>query len=381
VALALLLLVGAGLLGKSLWRLMRVDVGIDPEHVLSFQLSPPAATYPDDAAVQAMYERLFERLGALPDVKQVGSINIAPLTGGFDGNHIEPEVGPLSNPDSRFNAQVRTVTPGYFPTVELALRRGRLLDDRDRAGTVSVAVVSESFARAVWPGDDPLGKRFAAGGSTVETVGVVTDVKHMKLEEQATPMVYLARAQEVMSWHVRRTTIVLRTAEDPSAIVPAVRAQVRAIDDRLPMSNVLTMRQVIAASATPPRFRTLLIGTFSALALLLATLGIYGVVSYSVTQRSREMAIRMALGARARGVLGLVLRQGLAPVAVGIGVGLLAARALSRVLAAVLFEVTTMDALVFTGVPALMLLVAAAATIAPARRATRVAPMEALRQD
>jgi predicted permease len=273
------------------------------------------------------------------------------------------------------------VTPGYFPTVELALRRGRLLDDRDRAGTVSVAVVSESFARAVWPGDDPLGKRFAAGGTTVETVGVVTDVKHMKLEEQATPMVYLARAQEVMSWHVRRTTIVLRTAEDPSAIVPAVRAQVRAIDDRLPMSNVLTMRQVIAASATPPRFRTLLIGTFSALALLLATLGIYGVVSYSVTQRSREMAIRMALGARARGVLGLVLRQGLAPVAVGIGVGLLAAMALSRVLAAVLFEVTTTDALVFTGVPALMLLVAAAATIAPARRATRVAPMEALRQD
>jgi ABC-type antimicrobial peptide transport system permease subunit len=194
-------------------------------------------------------------------------------------------------------------------------------------------------------------------------------------------MVYVARAQRVIPWHVRQTTVVLRTLGDASAIVPSVRATVRAVDDRLPMARVQTMEQVISASATPPRFRTLLLGTFSALALILATLGIYGVVSYSVTQRSREMAIRMALGARARGVLGLVLRQGLAPVAVGIGVGLLAAIALSRILAAVLFEVTTMDALVFAGVPALMMLVAAAATIAPARRATRVAPMEALRQD
>lgn len=380
VALALLLLVGAGLLAKSLWRLMRVDVGIDPAHVLSFQLSPSSASYPDDDAVDAVYDRLFARLAALPDVREVGAINIAPLTGGFDGNRIRPEEGPYALPDARFSAQVRTVTPGYFPAVDLALRRGRLLEERDRADQPPVAVVSEAFARAVWPGEDPLGRRFSAAGTTVETVGVVDDVKHLKLEEPAPPMVYVARAQRVIPWQVRRTTVVLRTRGEASAVIPSVRAQVRAIDDRLPLASMQTMEQVIAASATPPRFRTLLLGTFSVLALVLATLGIYGVVSYSVAQRSREMAIRMALGAKARELLGMVVRQGLAPVLAGTAVGLTAALALSRVLAAVLFEVTTIDTMVFAGVPALMILVATAASVVPAMRATRVSPMEAIRE-
>ena len=381
VALALLLLVGAGLLAKSLWQLMRVDVGIEPTNVLTFELSPPLSSYPDDESVTAFYAALLEQLAALPGAERVAGVNIAPLTGSFDGNTLRPVDRPEPPPGQRLSAEVRTVTPGYFATVELALREGRLLEDSDRAGAPTVAVISEALARTVWPDENPLGKRFATIDTVVEVVGVVADVKHMRLDESSPPMFYVARAQAVVPWHGRRMTVVLRTAEDAAVLAPAVRATVRALDPQLPLANLRTMEEVIARSAAPPRFRTLLLGSFSALAVLLAALGIYGVVSFSVTQRGREMAIRMALGARRRRVIGLVIQQGLAPVGAGMALGLLGAFALARVLDALLFEVTALDASVFLGVPALMLAIAAFACGVPAHRATRADPMTVLREE
>jgi putative ABC transport system permease protein len=381
VALALLLLIGASLLGKSLWRLMNVDVGFQPAGVLTFDLVPPVASYPDDASVTAFYDALIERLRSLPGVESVAGVNIAPLTGGFDGNSVMRADRPPPPRELRRGAEVRTVTPSYFETVSLALRRGRLPDARDRAGTPPIAVISESMALAFWPGEDAIGMRFTSVDTLVEVVGIVADVKHMSLEEAAPPMFYVPRAQGIVPWQTRRMSIVMRTDAEVAALAPAARAEVGALDAQLPLANLRTMEQVIAASAAPPRFRTLLIGAFAALALLLATLGVYGVVSYSVSQRTREMAIRMALGARAPAVLRLVVRQGMTPVAVGLILGLLAALALSRLLSAVLFEVATLDATVFLAVPALMLAIAAFASAAPARRATRVDPLQALREE
>jgi putative ABC transport system permease protein len=223
--------------------------------------------------------------------------------------------------------------------------------------------------------------RFTSVDTLVEVVGIVADVKHMSLEEAAPPMFYVPRAQAIVPWQTRRMSIVMRTDAEVAALAPAARAEVGALDAQLPLANLRTMEQVIAASAAPPRFRTLLIGAFAALALLLASLGVYGVVSYSVSQRTREMAIRMALGARAPAVLRLVVRQGMTPVAVGLILGLLAALALSRLLSAVLFEVATLDATVFLTVPALMLAIAAFASAGPAHRATRVDPLQALREE
>jgi len=378
VTLAIVLLVGAGLLGRTLWNVMRVDVGIDTAGLLTFDVAPPSSDYPDAAAVGAFYDDLFERLRGLPGVGSVAAINIAPLSGSFDGTRVMLPDRP--DPDERVSAQVRTVTPGYFATTGLDLVAGRQLEDTDRAGNAPVVVVTQALAHAMWPGEDPLGRRFSIVDTTVQVVGVVADIKHLHLEEPSPPMVFFPYDQQLVAWHGRHMTVFMRVAGEPLVLAGGVRSTLTAIDARLPITNLHTMDAVVASAAAAPRFRALLFLAFATLALLLAAIGIYGVVSFSVARRTREMAIRMALGARPREVVGLLFRDGLAPVLFGAALGLLAAWALSRVLATLLFGVSATDAGVFIIVPTLLLGVAVLATLLPARRAVRAEPMNILRE-
>lgn len=376
VALAVVLLVGAGLLGRTLWNLMTVDVGFDAAGLLTFDLAPPSSNYADADAVAGFYDELLDRLRAMPGVRSAALVNIAPLTGGFDCNTATLP----GEPESDVCPEVRTVTPGYFATAGQRLTAGRAFGAEARAGSPPVAIITEALGRALWPGEDPIGRRFEVVDTLVEVIGVTADVKHLALAESARPMVFVAADQRIVPWHGRRMTVFLRTSGDPLMLASGVRTAVRGMDAQLPLTNLRTMESVVSSAAAAPRFRALLLGSFAALALVLATIGIYGVVSFSVAQRTREMAIRMALGAHASGVVRLVLRDGLAPVIVGTVLGLLFALALSRILAALLFGVTATDTIVFVGVPAALLAAAAAATLLPARRATRTHPMSVLRE-
>jgi putative ABC transport system permease protein len=375
-----MLLVGAGLVGRSLWKLMNVDVGIDPSNLLTFETALPSSVYPDDASTITFYDRLQERLLALPGVQSVGAINIAPLTGSFDGSTVRTPEKPEPLPDERVQPQVRTITPGYFGAAGIELVSGRFLDQRDRADAPRATVITRSLARMLWPGEDAIGRQVLFSGDPLEVVGIVKDVKHLDLTEELTPMLFVDIEQTPFTYHRRRLTTILRTTGDPTALAAGVRREVAALDPLLPVSRLRTMEQIVTASAGAPRFRAVLLGSFAALALLLATVGIYGVVAYSVTQRSRELAIRAALGARTNTLLRMVVSDGLAPVLLGLGVGLAGAFMLSRILAAVLFRITPTDASVFAGVPALLLVVALIAALVPARRATRADPMNVLRE-
>jgi putative ABC transport system permease protein len=377
VALAIVLLVGAGLLGRTLWNLMRVDVGIETAGLLAFDVAPPAASYPDMVSIGAFYDELLYRLSALPGVRAAGAVNIAPLSGGFDGNRAMRVDDPDEEPVS---VQVRTVSPGYFRTAGVTVTSGRALGPADRAGAPVAAVVTDAFAELLWPGEDPIGRQFIVVDTVATVVGLAADVKHLRLDEPSQPMLFLALDQGAVAWHGRRMTVFVRVAGDPLGLASAVRSTVSAIDPRLPIRNLQPMDAVVAQAAAAPRFRALLLGLFAGLALVLAAIGIYGVVSFSVAQRTREMAIRMALGARSSGVMRLVMRDGLSPVIAGVLLGLLVAWALSRVLTAVLFGVGATDVVVFFAVPATLLAVAALSTLGPARRALRSDPMDILRE-
>jgi putative ABC transport system permease protein len=381
VALALVLLAGAGLLGRSLFRLMRVDVGIETRDLLTFTVSPGVAHYPDNGAVAALHDELSARLRALPGVRAAATTNVLPLSGGFDCTTVRLPGLAQEDAAERVCPQVRSVSPSWFGTVGLDLRAGRLLEERDRSGSPAVAVAGAALAQTLFPGEDPIGRRVQIADTLVEIVGVVDDVKHLRLEEPAPPALYLARSQEIIGWHPRQMTFVLRTGVEPFDVLPAVRATVRDIDPLLPLANVRTLDDLVERSSAPPRFRTVLLGSFAGLALLLAGVGIYGVVSFSVATRTREVAIRMAVGGRAAEVRRLVVLQALAPVALGIAAGMAGALAGSRVLEAVLFQVDATDPLIFAAVPVVLATVAIAAALPPALRLTRGDPMAALRDD
>lgn len=379
VALAIVLLVGAGLLGRTLWNLMRVDIGLEPAGLLTFELAPPASNYPEAEDLHALYADLLARFRSLPGVQSAALVNIAPLSGGFDCNlAVLPE-----NPDAeeRVCPQIRTVTPDYFRTADVEIVTGRALQETDRAGTPSVGVITESLAQTFWPGENAIGRTFLIARETpVEVVGISRDIKHLRLEEASTPMVLVAYDQDIISWHGRRMTVMLRTSGDPLGLTAGVRSVISAVDSRLPITRLRTMESIVTNAAAAPRFRAVLLTSFAALALLLAAIGIYGVVSYSAAQRTREVAIRLALGARTGGVIGLVLREGLTPVLLGIAIGVPAAWAMSRVLASLLFGVTSTDPSVFVAVPLGLIAIAAFAAFVPALRAGRTDPMTTLRE-
>jgi putative ABC transport system permease protein len=383
VALALMLLVGAGLMLKSLLRMLSVNPGFKTENLLTMNLTLPAVGYSEDSKAAGFYEQLLGRVGNLPGVKGAAGVSNLPLSG--DGGTGTPQVvgRPQGESDATGESFLRTVSASYFDVMGVPVLKGRPLNERDRAGAQPVVLVNRTFAEHVFPGEDPLGRRitfrFTADLPPFEIVGVVGDEKVAGLDERTKPVIYFPYLQSPDS----TMSLVIRTEADPDGLVSAVRGEVQALDRQVPLYSVTTMERLIADSAPTfmRRYPAYLVGIFAGVALLLAVVGIYGVISYAVGQRTREIAIRVALGAQRRDVLGMVLRQGMLLALAGVGLGLLGAFVLMRLLSSLFFDVSAADPSVYAAVSALLVAVALLACYIPARRATKVDPMVALRYE
>jgi putative ABC transport system permease protein len=379
-ALALVLLIGAGLLIKSFWLLQQVDPGFDAEDVLVVGLSLPDATYPEPADARAFYHQLVDRITTAPGVRAVGVTQSLPFFGDYVlGYRVEGRPEPEPGQMQATNHYV--VTPGYFEAMGIALRRGRFFTDLDREDGVPVLLINETLARQEFPDEDPIGQRIHVthGQETVfrEIVGVVADVKQYDLASTARAQTYEAFWQRPFQF----TSIVVSTESDPRGLASVVRRDVLSIDGDQPLSRVLTLEEIVGRSIAQERASSRLLTLFGGIALLLAAVGIYGVLAYSVAQRTREFGIRMAVGADGGDVMRLVLGQGLALTATGIAVGLAAAAAVTRVMASQLYEVAPIDPATFLVVPLALFVAAFAACCLPALRATRVDPLVALRSE
>jgi len=383
VAIAVVLLAGAGLMLRSFARLLEVNPGFRVDNVLTARISLPRAKYADQSRRVALYEQVNARMAATPGVLSVGLVSGAPLGDGAPYNSFAIEHLPVTDPATVQDAETIVATTGYFTALNIPLLSGRLFGPEDRDGAPGVAVISQTMARRYWKGRDPLGVRItrddpndpAARWYTI--VGVVGDVRHERLAEAPYPQLYLPMAQDAG----RRMILTARVSGDPLRVVTVLRRILAELDPQVPLSNVATMRERVADSAALPRASTTLLALFAATALLLALVGVYGVIAYGVTQRTREMGIRVALGARPREILRLVMGQGMAPVVAGLGLGLMSALAGSRVVRSLLYEVGPADLLTYILVTAAVLVAATAASYWPARRATRVDPIVALRSE
>ena len=383
VALAFILLVGAALLLRSFARLQQVEPGFAGGGLLTARVSLPRGTYAEEPARAAFGERLLARLQATPGVRSAALVSDLPLGGSppywaFTVAGVEPPP-----PDVAQDAVVYFSSPGYFSTVGIPLRDGRLFDASDRADAPPVAVIGEALARRYWPDRSPLGQRITFDNPTdtsatwLTVVGVVGDVRQETLAAPAYPQVYLPFAQTP----VRSVVVVARSDGDPLGLLPALRGHTAELDPTLPLSEVATMDQVVAATLARPRVNALLLSGFALVALALAAIGIYGVISYGVIQRTRELGIRTALGADSSRLLRLVVRQGMAPVLLGVALGAAGALAGGRVLRSLLFGVGVADPATFVAVTLFLLGVALLASYLPARRASRSDPMVALRSE
>ncbi|HVF43691.1 MAG TPA: ABC transporter permease [Pyrinomonadaceae bacterium] len=381
VAVSLVLLVGGGLMMRSFLRLTSVAPGFDPRGVLTATVPLSGPRYSTDEQRAAFFRQLTERLGALPGVKSASAVNHLPLGGDVWTLGLTIEGRPAPPDSERPSAVYRVARPEYFRTMGAPLLKGRDFTERDDDAAPGVVIVNEALARRHWPNEDALGKRITVSGEGSkprEVVGVVRDLKQGDWASAPKPEMYLPHAQAASP---RSMTLVMRAASDPSELAPEVRREVWALDKDLPVSQIISMDDVVADSVGQQRFNTLLIGVFAASALILAAVGVYGVMSHAVAQRTHEIGVRMALGARGRDVLGMVLRQGLVLTLSGLAVGLVGAFALTRVLDSILYEVSATDPVVFGGMAAALTLSALLACYVPARRATKVDPMEALRYD
>ncbi len=389
VALAIVLLVGAGLLVRSALHLQRTDPGFDPQGVLTARLTLPAARYEDPQRVAQAFDDVVSALAAIPSVETAAATTSAPLTPGGNGNGLLPE-GKLPDLKNFVNARLAIVTMDYFKTLRVPLARGRLFQADDRRGGLRVAIVNEAAARALFPGEDPIGRRFGCCDGTAGSpgwrtiVGVVRDMRSRGPEQESRPEFFLPLAQApepAWTWIQRTMTLVARTrAGDASALIPATRQAVARVDSTVPLYQVRSMEQRLRTSTAQARLNTLLMVLLGGSGLLLSAIGVYGVIAYFVTERRQEIAIRMALGARAADVVRMVVRQGMQPVLLGLVLGVAGAYSASRVLSAYVHGVTTTDPLTFAAVVTLLSVVALAATVLPAREAVRIAPMSALRE-
>jgi putative ABC transport system permease protein len=383
VALALVLLIGAGLLINSFVRLQSVDPGFRSDNLLTMSVVLPDTKYPDASRRAAFYDQTLARVGALPGVESAAVVTRLPLTFKGNANSYSVEGFPEPSPDQRPIAVTRVISPDYFRAMGIAVLRGRHFTPQDREDSGNVVVVNETFANRYWPGDDPVGKRIKMGSLSSDApwltiVGVAADVRQFELSAPPRPQMYLPYTQ--LDFFSPRD-LVVRTASDPLALATAVRNEVWAVDPDQPVSNVRTMGSIVAESLARQRFSMLLLAIFAGVALALAAVGIYGVLSYTVTQRTREIGIRMALGAERRDVMRLVVGQGFRLVVIGLAIGIVAALGLSRLMASLLFGVSPSDPATFLAVPAVLAAVALVASYVPARRATRVDPMRALRYE
>jgi putative ABC transport system permease protein len=381
-ALALMLLVGAGLLMRSFWRLQQVNPGFEPQQLLTMNLALPEYRYREPQQRAAFYQQALEQIRALPGVQAAGAISVLPLSGSNSSGSFRIEGREVPQNQSPPHGDRWAATAGYFETMKIPLVRGRFFNERDVADAPGVAIIDETMARKYWPNEDPVGKRITFEGPRDnprwrEIVGIVGHVKHRGLEGESRVQYYIPHGQRAQAGMF----LAIRTTGNPSDLAGPVRGVLRNLDKDMPVFRVNTMEQVVADSMTLRRFTLSLLGIFAAIALILALVGLYGVLSYSVTQRSHEIGIRMALGARGADVLALVVKQGMRLTGLGIGIGLVGAFGLTRLMKTLLFGIGAADPLTYVAIAGLLATIALLACWLPARRATKVDPMIALRYE
>jgi putative ABC transport system permease protein len=383
LAMALVLLIGCGLMIRGFWKLQEVRTGINAESVITMKIALPGMNYAKGEQTDQFWRGLDGKITSLPGVTSAAIGSGLPPIRPPDMNDTKIEGfvhqpgGPIENVD-----YYNVVSMDFFKTLGIRLMDGRLFDERDVKGSPDVAIVNQTMARTFWGNETPLGHRIQPGmnGPMCTIIGVVEDVKNAGLDKPTGTEIFLPYAQQQGSGN-RAASVFLRSRGDPTSLANAVRSAVRSIDPMIPVTNVQTVEQVLASARSRPRFLTLLLVLFSSVALVIASVGIYAVISFSVARRSKEFALRMALGAQQKDVLGLVMKQGAALALFGIAGGLLGAFALTRLMASLLFGVRPTDALTFVSISALLAAVALCASFIPAQRATRVDPMQALRHE
>ena len=388
VALSLLLLIGAGLLIKSFLRLSQADVGFDPQNVLTMRITLPAARYKESAQVANFWQELLQRTRTLPGVKAAGLTRGLPMSGGIESS-FTIEGRPATSVKDTAVAVSLSVSPDYFRAMDIPLLRGRYISEQDTADAPGVVVIDEMLATRFFPNDEPLGKRLKMGTSDskspwMQIIGVVKHVKHYGPDEEGRVEVYMPYVQVPAEWRAAATrsmVLAVRTTADPTSLTSAIRNEVLQIDKDQPVSQINTMERIVADAVAPQKFATWLLSLFAAVALILAAVGIYGVMAYSVTQRTHEIGIRMALGAARKDVLKMVVNQGMKLALIGVGIGLIGAFAVTRLMSSLLYGVSATDPLTYGGVAVLLAGVALLACLIPARKATKVDPMVALRYE
>jgi putative ABC transport system permease protein len=381
LAIAVILLVGAGLLMQSLWRLQKVNSGLQPDNVLTFNVVLPEVKYNSDKQAQFFID-LKQRLESTPGVQSASAILPLPLSGDRFVISFEIEGRPLP-PKDHPSADFFAAGVGYFKTMGIPILKGRDFDDRDKHGATPVIIITDAFARQYFPNEDPVGKRIKPGIGTYENednplrevIGVVGDIRNRSLNTEPKPAYYVPQTQVPFS----QLVAVVKTTGEPHSLISAATKQVAAMDQDIPLFSVKSMPEYLSSSVAAPRFSTTLLSIFAAVALVLTVVGLYGVMSYSVAQRTNEIGIRLALGAQSRDVLVMIVKQGGTLILLGLAIGLAGAFALTRLIASLLFGVTAKDPITFAAVAVLLAIVALLACYIPALRATKVDPINALR--
>jgi len=380
IALAIVLLVGAGLLVRSFIRILNVTPGFEQRNLLTMMVPAIGVKYQQDEQVIVFYQSVLDRVKALPGVEATGVVSNLPFGGNGDRYSFHVEEKPLANPSEAPSAERFGISPDYLRTMGIPILRGRGFTDHDTASTPLVVLINTTLAKRYWPNENPLGKRIRLGDTTGPPrtiVGIVGDVDHQGLDDPPDIQVYTPQMQFTDGF----MQLAVRTSVDPASLTAAVRNEIRAVDPDVPIYQIATMRQLISSSVSQRRFTLVLLAGFAAIALLMSAIGIYGVMSYTVTQRTQEIGIRVALGAQTSDVLKLVIRQGIRLVLVGVVSGLIGAFALTRLMEGLLFGVKATDPLTFAGIALLLISVALLACYIPARRAAKVDPMVALRYE
>jgi putative ABC transport system permease protein len=383
VALCLVLLAAAGLLGKSLLLLGRVDPGFRADHLLTVEVYRSMTDENRDANWRnwtGFYQQLLTRIQALPGVESAGATLALPIQGRVWNISFKIDGQAPGNWIDRPDAEARIISNNYFDVMKIPLRTGRYFAEHDTKDSPHVAVINESVARLYWPNEDPIGRFIemgAFGAGRCEIVGVVADIRQASLGNDPAPAIYLPYTQEIMPWQ----TLVIRTKNDPMSLAAPIRHAVAALDPEQPVARIATLDELLEASTAQPRFHTFVLGSFAGIALLLSAIGIYGLMAYTISRRTREIGVRMAVGARPLDILKLVFGQSMTMTMAGIAFGLLGAYSVTRVMKSLLFGVTTTDPLTFAAATLLLSSVALLATYSPARRAMRVDPMVALRHE
>ena len=381
IALALLLLVGSALLIKSFTHLLGVDKGFDTDRVLTMRVALAGSAYPESGQRQDFFARAVDTISALPGVESVGIVNMLPLTHNNFRIGLEIEGLPEPEPGTRPRGEYRSVSPGYFQSLGVNLLKGRLIEGRDRSEAPQVVVINETMAAAYWPGENPVGRRMRIrnfGERQREIVGVVADIRHFGLDEEAQPELYVPFEQAQM---VSAYSFTIKTTSDPVSLINPAREAILSVDSDQPAYRVSTMSEIVSRSVSRQRFTMFLFSMFALISLALCLVGIYGVVAHSVTQRTAEIGIRMALGAGRTTVVRMIVGQGLALTLAGLGIGLIGAAGLTGYLESLLFEVTPTDLPTLLTTSSVLVVVAIAATLIPALRAARVDPTVSLRYE